>query len=110
MTPRERLDHIHGLQALQVLRTRKGQLVERAEIDKAHAEMVEVLRSDLIGALPLTLAGALSGQKFTPQQVRQAVLDAVNGMIRSWADAEIPVPMVEAAKKKAKPTRKRKKR
>ena len=97
LTPRQRWEKLKGDAQDLENQKRRGELLERREVEKAHAEMVEVLRSDLVGALPLRLAGEMSGRKMTPQEVRAAVLAAVNDMLASWTDAEIPVPAPSAA-------------
>jgi hypothetical protein len=76
-------------------RVRRGDLVELADVEAGHAEMREVIRSDLIGALPLRLANELSGRAaMQPHEVRATVLAAVRDMIRGWAQADIPTPGV----------------
>lgn len=90
MRPRERLDAIHAMQALLDYRVRQGQLVEIAEVEAGHAEARELIRNDLIGTLPLRLAGELSGRVFDPAGVRTVVLAAVREIIRGWSKAGIP--------------------
>ena len=92
LSPRERLDAIHAHQALLDLRQRQGELVERSEIEAGHAEMREVIRSDLLGTLPLRLASKMSGKTHTPAEVRAAVLEAVREILKTWHQAGTPVP------------------
>lgn len=91
LRPRERLDAIHAMQALLDLKVRKGELVEKSEVEAGHAEMRELIRNDLVGSLPMRLAGELSGRALDPAQVRAVVLNAVRDMIRGWAKADVPV-------------------
>lgn len=91
LRPRERLDAIHAMQAMLDLQVRKGELVEKSEVEAGHAEMRELIRNDLVGSLPLRLAGELSGRVFAPAQVRAIVLAGVRDMIRGWAKADVPV-------------------
>ncbi len=91
-TPRERLDAIHAMQAQQEYRLRQGQLVERTEVEAGHAEMREVVRSDLLGTLPLRVADALAGKKMDAQGVRETVLKAVREILSAWHKAGIPSP------------------
>lgn len=72
-------------------RVRAGELVERAEVEAAHAEMREVLRGGL-ASLALRLAGDLAGRKQSAPAVRAVVQTAIADMVRGWSDAEIPVP------------------
>ena len=92
LTPRERLDSIHAHQALLDLRQRQGELVERAEIEAGNAEMREVIRSDLLGTLPLRVASALAGRTRTAAEIRAVVLVAVREILASWHQAGTPVP------------------
>lgn len=92
MTPKQRLDSLKADAQELENKVRRGELLERDEVERAHAEMREVLRSDLVGALPLRLAGELSGRKMNPQSIRAAVLAAVSDMLKSWGDADIPTP------------------
>lgn len=91
LTPRARLDAIHAMQALLEYKVRKGQLLERADVEAGHAEMREIIRNDLVGSLPLRLANELSGRKHTPAQVRAIALAAVREMVRGWNKAGMPV-------------------
>jgi hypothetical protein len=93
LQPRARLDAIRAMQCLLDLKARQGQVVEKAQVEAGHAEMREVIRSDLIGALPLRLANELSGRTaMQPHEVRAVVLAAIRDMIRGWAQADIPTP------------------
>jgi hypothetical protein len=92
LTPRARLDAVHAMQAYLDWQVRRGELVERSEIDAGHAEMRELIRSDLLGTLPLRLAGDLGNRKRTPAAVREAVLVAIREQIRTWAKAGAPMP------------------
>ena len=96
LTPRERLDSIHAHQALLDLRQRQGELVERAEIDAGNAEMREVIRSDLLGTLPLRVASALAGRSRTAAEIRAVVLVAVREILEAWHQAGTPVPEGDA--------------
>ena len=97
MTPRQRLDSLKADAQALANRIREGELCERTDVEAAHAEMREVLRSDLLGALPLRLAGELADRKQSAPQVRAVVLRAVNAMVASWSDAGVPVPDADGA-------------
>lgn len=90
MRPRERLDAIHAMQALLDYKVRQGQLVEIAEVEAGHAEARELIRNDLIGTLPMRLAGEFGGKTLTQAEVRVVVLTAVREIIRGWNKAGIP--------------------
>ncbi len=90
MRPRDRLDAIHAMQAMLDYKVRQGELVEKAAVEAGHAEMREIVRNDLIGTLPLRLAGDLSGRAHTPAEVRARVLAVVRDIIRGWTKAGIP--------------------
>ena len=92
LTPRERLDAIHAHQALLDLRQRQGELVERAQIDAGNSEMREVIRSDLLGTLPLRVASALAGRSRTAAEIRAVVRVAVREILVAWHQAGPPVP------------------
>ena len=95
LRPRDRLDAIHAMQALLDYRQRQGELVEIAEVEAGHAEMREIIRNDLIGTLPLRLAGQLAGKVRQPAEVRAVVLESIRDMIRGWVKAGIPAEGVE---------------
>ena len=80
-----------GIAARLQNQVRRGELVEIAEVERGHVEMREIIRNDLIGTLPLRLAGQLAGKVRTPAEIRAIVLDAVRDMIRGWHKAGIPV-------------------
>lgn len=92
LSPRERLDTIHAHQALLDLRVRQGELVERSEVEAGHAEMREVVRSDLLGTLPLRLASRMADKAYTSTEIRAIVLDAVREILKTWHQAGTPVP------------------
>ena len=96
LTPRQRLDSIHAMQAHLDYQTRRGELVELREVEAAHAEMREVIKSDLLGALPLRLVALLSGRTPSAYEIRSAALKAVNEMLRRWHKASIPTPEIKA--------------
>lgn len=95
ITPRQRLDSIHALQAYLDYQTRRGELVELREVEAGHAEMREVIKADLLGALPLRMAALMAGKKLQAHEVRSTALKAVNEMLRRWHKASIPVPEVK---------------
>lgn len=97
MTPRSALDAVHAMQANVELRKKRGELYEKDEIDKTHAEMVEVMRRDLLGTLPLRLSRMLSSRKLTPAQVRVLALEAINETIAGWRASEFPTPEAKDA-------------
>jgi hypothetical protein len=78
------------MQALLDYKERQGQLVEKGTVEAGHAEAQELIRNDLVGTLPLRLAGELSGRTFHPAEVRVIVLKAVREIIRGWSKAGIP--------------------
>lgn len=91
LTWRDRDFRAKALQREQEIRVRRGELVEQSEVEAGHAEMREVLRSDLLGVLPTRLAEELSNKPgMTPQQVREAVLRQVRDMLAVWSKAGMP--------------------
>lgn len=90
-TPRERLDHIHSLIKHQQYLKEQGRLVDIEQVEAGHAEMREVIRSDLLGTLPLRVAELLA-DKIPAQEVRGIVLGAVREIINGWNKAGLPTP------------------
>lgn len=92
MTPRERLDHIRGLQALQEYKIRQKELLVATDVEAGHAEMREVIRADLLGTLPLRVSLALADKALPAREVRAVVLDAVRDVLASWRAGGMPAP------------------
>jgi hypothetical protein len=72
-------------------RVRRGELIDRAEVDAGRAEAQEIIRSDLLGTLPLRIAALLAG-KVEAVEARQVVITAVREMLSGWHKAGIPTP------------------
>ena len=66
--------------------------MEIGEVEAGHAEMREVIRADLLGTLPLRLAGELADRKLKSAAVREIVLTAIRDVLRTWHQAGAPVP------------------
>ena len=60
----------------------------REQAEAAAQETAEVIQSDLYGALPLALAGKLTGRIFTAPEVRQIVRAEIDLMVRQWVKGE----------------------
>ena len=88
LTPKQRLDTANAqLRELEFRReTEKWQTKEEAE--RIAQETAEIIQADLYGALPLSLAGKLSGKVFTPTEVRQVVRAECDLMVRQWVKGE----------------------
>jgi len=95
LTPREEYYKIQTQRnALELAKERKL-LVALSEVEAAHAEMREVIKADLLGALPLRMAALMAGKKLQAHEVRSTALKAVNEMLRRWHKASIPTPEVK---------------
>ncbi len=93
LTPRQRLDALKADLAAIELQKAHGELVLVSEVDAGHAEMRDVIRSDLLGTLPLRIAGQLAGRgPLDAREIREAVLVAVREIIAGWAAGGLPVP------------------
>jgi hypothetical protein len=92
LTPRQRLDALKADLASLDLAKQRGELVSLAEVEAGHAEMREVVRSDLLGVLPLKLGALLAGKSMEAREVREVVLGAVRDVLQSWAAGGVPVP------------------
>lgn len=87
LTPRQRLDLRKAELAEIELAVRRGELVSKADVDKAEAEAAEILRNDLGYTLPATLASRLSGRVFHAHEVRTVVQEVVREMVGRWQSA-----------------------
>ena len=95
MTPRTRLDAIHAMQATVEYRIRRGQLVERAEVEAEQRETAELIRLAMFRTLPARLGHLLAGKVRTDHEVREVVLREVRDVVRSWKAGGVPSPEKE---------------
>jgi hypothetical protein len=96
LTPKQFLETVHGQQALLDYKVRKGELVEKSVVEAGHAEMREIIRADLFGAVPLRLANELGGKKLDAAQVRELVIRILSEVLRGWEKTGMPVGGVNA--------------
>lgn len=88
LTPKQRLDTAKAeAQEFENKRNREAWQT-RAEAEAAAQETAEVIQADLYGAVPLALAGKLSGRVFTPAEVRQIVRAEIDAAVRQWVKGD----------------------
>lgn len=86
MTPRQRLDTRRAELAELELRKKRGELLDRSEVEHERRETAEILRSDL-GALAAKQAMLVAGKKLTVPQARTLLHGAIVVMTERWVEA-----------------------
>lgn len=88
MTPRNRLD-IAKAEAQEFENKRERERWQtREQAEQAAQETAEIIQGDLYATLPLALAAKLAGRSWTAAEVRIAVRDEVDAIVRGWVKGE----------------------
>jgi hypothetical protein len=115
MTPRQRLEHLKGVELEIKLKREKEEWQTREQAEAAAQETANLIGSDLYGTLPLALAARLGGKTLNAAEVRLVVRSEVDAVVRQWVKAGRVLPesilaSTPAPKSKPKPNPAHKKR
>ncbi len=88
-TPRQAVDRLKAIQLTQEILVDSGQLVWRHQVEKATAQLWEIVGNDLRYTLPGEVADRM-GNAADAAAVRIACREAVEVMIASWKKSGAP--------------------